>query len=421
MRNGSGPVISLFSGAMGLDLGLERAGVPTTLAIEIDDICCATIRKNRPGHDVWRADIADLDGKTILGRLKAPREVFSMVGGPPCQSFSPGGKRAALSDPRGNLIYVYLKLITEIRPRFFVLENVANIVTAALSHRPIAERPGKHWNLSSYNGKTQKHDDNAAPMAPEELSGSAIRQIIRDVTGLGYHIRFSVVDSADYGAPQHRLRFIMLGACEGEAPALPAASHGDASLEQAPEQTVRDAIYDLRGAPGPHSVYTPEVARFFALVPPGGNWRHLPKDLQRDALGDAAHAAGGGKTGFYRRLAWDAPSPTITGRANRKGSALCHPEAIRPLSVRECARLQGFPDDWTFCGSMNRQYSQIGNAVPVPLGTAIGEAILAASNGHKPDQGPFDLEHALNVAVSRLRASARNKKPKKKDDRPTLF
>ena len=412
---------SLFSGAMGLDLGLEQAGIQATLAIEIDDLCCATIQKNRPGHDVWQADIAKLDSEAILDHHKNPSEVFLMVGGPPCQSFCPGGKRAALSDPRGNLIYIYLKLINEIRPRFFVLENVANIVTAALRHRPISERPGKHWNLSSYNGRTKRKDDTAAPLEPEELSGSAIRQIITDLTSLGFEISFSVVDSADYGAPQHRLRFIMFGAREGRAPVIPSPSHGERSESLAPERSVRDAIYDLLGNPGPHSVYTPEVARFFALVPPGGNWRDLPKELQRAALGDATLAAGGGKTGFYRRLAWDCPSPTITGRANRKGSTVCHPEAIRPLSVRECARLQGFPDDWTICGSMNRQYMQVGNAVPVQLGAAIGKAILAAEDGPKCDQSSFDLEHALNMAVKRLRASARNKRPKKTNDQPSLF
>lgn len=418
---GDAPVISLFTGAMGLDLGLEQAGVEATLAIELDDLCCATIHKNRPGHDVWQADIAQLDSKAILDRHRNPKEVFLMAGGPPCQSFSPGGKRAALSDPRGNLIYIYLKLIDEIRPRFFVLENVANIITAALRHRPIAERPGKKWNLSSYSSRNGKTDDDVVPMEPEELSGSAIRQIIEDVTSLGYHISFSVVDAVDYGAPQHRFRFIMFGSREGQAPILPPATHGTYSLDQRPERSVRDAIYDLRGNPGPHSVYTPEVARFFALVPPGGYWRHLPKELHREALGDASHAAGGGKTGFYRRLSWDVPSPTITGRANRKGSALCHPEAVRPLSVRECARLQGFPDDWTFCGSMNRQYLQVGNAVPVHLGVAIGKAILGATSRRRPDQNSFDLEYALDLAVRRLRASARNKRPKKKDNQPSLF
>lgn len=424
VRKGSVPAISLFSGAMGLDLGLDQVGVQSTLAIELDDHCCETIQKNRPGLDIWKADIANLDGKAILDRHKNPKEVFLMVGGPPCQSFSSGGKRAGLSDPRGNLIYVYLKLIEEIRPRFFVLENVANITTAALRHRPIAERPGKKWNLSSYNGRTDKKDGNVSPMEDDELSGSAIRQIIRDVTTLGYQISFAVVDSADYGAPQHRFRFIMLGSREGPAPVMPTPTHGELSDGRMPVRTVRNAIYDLRNHPGPHSEYTPDVARYFALVPPGGNWRHLPKDLQRVALGEASHAAGGGKTGFFRRLSWDTPSPTLTGRANRKGSAMCHPEALRPLSVKECARLQGFPDDWAFCGSMNRQYLQIGNAVPVQLGAAIGRAVLDVVDGPKLAKSEFDHEQALDIAVKRLRATARNKRPKtdkRRSDQPSLF
>jgi DNA (cytosine-5)-methyltransferase 1 len=414
------PVISLFSGAMGLDLGLEQAGIRPTLAIEQDELCCATIQTNRPDQDVWQADISQLGSKAILERIRRPKDVFLMVGGPPCQSFSSGGKRAALSDPRGNLIYVYLKLINEIRPQFFVLENVANIVTAALSHRPISERPGKHWNLSAYNGRTKKEGDNAPPMEPQELSGTAIRQIIADVTALGYHISLSVVDSAEYGSPQRRLRFIMIGSRESRAPVMPEPSHGERSKKKTPERTVRDAIFDLRGHPGPHSIYTPEVARFFALVPPGGNWRHLPKELHLEALGDATMAAGGGKTGFFRRLSWDAPSPTITGKANRKGSALCHPEAVRPLSVKECARLQGFPDDWKLSGSMNRQYMQVGNAVPVLLGAAVGQAILSAAAGTKPNQDSIDLDCALATAINRLKASARNKR-RKNVDQPTLF
>jgi DNA (cytosine-5)-methyltransferase 1 len=413
------PSLSLFSGAMGLDLGLEQAGIKTTLAIDDDTLCCRTMRTNRPDHHDWEADISQLTSQDILDRLSRPKELFLMVGGPPCQSFSSGGKRAALADPRGNLIYVYLRLIDQIRPRYFILENVANIITAALHHRPIADRPGKRWNLSSYQDKAVPSGDDAPPMKAEELSGSAIRQIVDDVRELGYDFTISVVDSCDYGAAQKRLRFIMLGSRDGRAPTMPPPTHGDRSSSQTPEHCVRDAIYDLRDNPGPHSEYTPSVARFFALVPPGGNWRDLPKDLQREALGDASLAAGGGKTGFYRRLAWDAPSPTITGRANRKGSALCHPEAIRPLSVRECARLQGFPDDWVFQGSMNRQYLQVGNAVPVPLGAAIGRALLETA-GEKPTLGAFDLDRALLISIKRLRAAARNKRSKK-DEQPTLF
>jgi DNA (cytosine-5)-methyltransferase 1 len=171
----------------------------------------------------------------------------------------------------------------------------------------------------------------------------------------------------------------------------------------------------LQNNPGIGSEYTPEVRRFFSLVPEGRNWRSLPPKLQEKALG-GAWEAGGGKTGFYRRLAWDTPSPTITGRANRKGSALCHPAAARPVSVRECAALQGFPDDWVFSGSMAAQYVQIGNAVPI----ALGKAIATSFRDHEvrarrlKDNETLDFDEMLNAAVARLRASARNKRPPKR-------
>ena len=403
-------VWSFFTGAMGLDLGLELAGLPATLAVEIDQDCCATIRNNRPRLDIWETDISRLIPTDLFARRGNPREVFLMAAGPPCQSFSPGGKRAALSDPRGNLVYTYLKLINEVRPRYFIFENVANIVTAALKHRPISERPGKHWNLSVYEKKKiDGHDE--APMQPDELSGSAIRQVFADMSGLGYHLNLAVVDAADFGAAQHRLRFVMLGARNGSAPKIPSPTHGEFSPERIPYRTVRDAIHDIRQDPGPHSEYTSAVARFFVMVPEGGNWRHLPKELQPEAMGPS-YEAGGGKTGFYRRLSWGEPSPTITGRSNRKGSAVCHPEFVRPLSVRECARLQGFPDDWEFVGSMSQQYQQVGNAVPVQLGIALGRAVLGHKDRTKKphSQTGTDLERMLGAAVARLRASARNKK-----------
>lgn len=396
---------------MGLDLGLESAGLYSTLAVEVDESCCQTMRRNRPALDVWQTDISDLNDETIRQHRNTSANVFLMVGGPPCQSFCTGGKRAALSDPRGNLIYTYLRLIQQVKPSYFVLENVAHLVTAPLTHRPIAERPGRNWNLSKYTASESPGicgDDDLA-MKPDELSGSAIRQIISDVHQLGYAINFAVVNAADYGAPQHRLRFIMLGSREGGGPPVPAPEHSEAPNGRTPLKTVRDAIFDLRQHPGPHSEYTPEVARFFELIPPGGNWRRLPPKLQREALGEASFAAGGGKTGFFRRLAWDAPAPTITGRANRKGSAMCHPEFTRPLSVRECARLQGFPDEWTFHGSMSDQYVQIGNAVPVQLGAAVGRELLAHDRcPTKHREG--DLEAMLTSAVTRLRAAARNKR-----------
>ena len=402
---------SFFSGAMGLDLGLETAGLVPTLAVEIDPIFCHTIRANRPELDLLQCDVTKLNAKGLREHRDFGGEVFLMAGGPPCQSFSSGGKRAALNDPRGNLMYEYFRLISEVRPRYFVLENVANLATAALRHRPIAERPGKHWSLKRYSGPENREEGAVDALDYDELSGSALRQIIDDAANLGYHIAFGVIDAADYGAPQHRLRFVMLGSRDRPPAAMPMPTHG---IVGSPFRTVRDAIWVLRNDPGMHSAYTRVVHDYFSLVPEGGNWRSLPREIQKKAMGNS-YESGGGKTGFFRRLAWDRPAPTITGRANRKGSALCHPDQVRPISVLEAAALQGFPSDWHFVGAMNRQYMQIGNAVPIPLGVAIGNAILEhdASKLHNFVKHP-DAETMIANAVARLRASARNRVAKAK-------
>ncbi len=419
-RNEHREVWSFFSGAMGLDLGMEQAGLPATLAIECDPDCRATIKANRPNLLLPEfpvdkpGDISAISSKDLRQLSGHDGQVFLMVGGPPCQSFSTGGKRAALSDPRGNLIYAYLRLIKQIRPKYFVLENVANLVTAAINHRPIKDRPGQQWNLKKYNDQKLQVDDGNAPLTKDEMSGSAINQILKDVHKLGYRVSFAILNSAEFGAPQKRLRFVMIGSTEEYVVPMPTPTHSeDPNDNQEPYVTLRDATWDLRDSPGPHSVYTDKVRAFFENIPPGGNWRNLPLEMQKDALG-GSFEAGGGKTGFYRRLHWDRPTPTITGRANRKGSAICHPSDVRPLSVRECARVQGFPDNWEFTGAMSSQYQQIGNAVPTQLGRAVADAILRQDEEQKkwPE---LPLDYQLEVAVTTLRASARNnKKPRRK-------
>lgn len=398
-------VWSLFSGAMGLDIGLELAGLPATVAAEVDPACCQTIRLNRPDLVLVEGDVRTLHASDLRQVSGADDDVFLVAGGPPCQSFSPGGNRAALTDPRGNLIYEYFRLVSEIRPQFFLFENVANLLTAALRHRPIAERPGQNWNLNAYHASRDHNDDSAAPMADDELSGSAFRALLEAIGSLNYRVSFGVLDASEYGAPQRRLRFVMLGARDCAPPQLPTPTHGEKPSMQR-WRTVRDSIQDLQADPGPHYKYTDRYRHLFELVPPGGNWRDLPSDLQPDAMG-GSFLAGGGKTGFFRRLSWDAPAPTITGKPNRKGAALCHPQVVRPLSVRECARLQGFPDEWTFSGPVQEQYRQIGNAVPVHLGEALGRAIINAGDKTGLELPP---EWMLQTALSKLRHAARNKR-----------
>lgn len=407
MTTSAVPVVwSFFTGAMGLDLGLEQHGFKPSLAVELDPVICRTIASNRPGHRVAQANVGSLDARALRA-LGGADDVDLMVGGPPCQSFCPGGKRSALSDPRGNLIFEYLRLVGEVRPRRFVLENVAGLISAAIRHRPITQRPGRSWNLASYSRPGQQvlpAPGEPLPLEPDEQSGSAIRLLLETaVAELGYHVEFGVLDASRFGAAQRRYRFVLVGDRDAPAPPLPEPTHGfEDGLE--PGRTVRDAIEDLADDPGPGSRYTADVQAVFDLVPEGGNWRSLPRDVAERAMGERSYRAGGGKTGFFRRLAWDQPSPTITGKANRKGSAMCHPASTRPLSVRECARLQGFPDDWSFVGSMHQQYLQIGNAVPTALGAAVGQMLISS-----PRETSCSHDDLLARATEVVRASARNR------------
>lgn len=393
---------------MGLDLGLEAAGVAPTLAVEADPWCCRSIAANRPAVTLLEGDLREMDGPCLRSASGRRGDVHVIAGGPPCQSFSSGGKRASLADPRGVLVFEFFRIVAEVRPRYFLFENVANLLTAAVRHRPIAERPGKSWNLSTYTADPRGNGD-APPMQPDELSGSAIRSLLGSLAALEYAISLGIVDSAEAGAPQRRLRLVIFGSRTGPPPALPQPTHGAEPL--LPFATVRDAIWDLREDPGPGSEYAEATKRVFERVPPGGNWRSLPKGVQKEVMG-RAYAAGGGKTGFFRRLGWEEPSPTITTKPNRKSSAMCHPDATRPLSVRECARLQGFPDDWQFPGPMNKQYEQIGNAVPVKLGEALGASLLAGGM-----RGAVSSQEAmLAAAQARLRAAARNKRSTRRQE-----
>jgi DNA (cytosine-5)-methyltransferase 1 len=402
---------SFFTGAGGLDLGMESVGLKPELAVEIDPTCCATLATNHSNLRVLRNDVTQL-GQRDLRQAGGSDDVDLMVGGPPCQSFSTGGGRAALNDPRGNLIFEYLRIIDEIRPRAFVLENVANLITAAINHRPINKRPGNRWNLSSYSVNNEPSSGplgkgEPAPLGPDELSGSAIAYLL-DVLKekLEYSISLAILNAADFGAPQRRLRLLIVGSRDAKAPAFPSPTHGPGA--PVPYATVRDAIWDLRGNPGPGSAYTDGVRTVFDLVPEGRNWRSLPPEIARSAMGERSYVAGGGKMGFFRRLAWDEPSPTITGRSNRKGSALCHPVESRPLSVHECARLQGFPDGWHFAGSAAARYQQVGNAVPVALGGAVGRMMTQHLDG-SGDVETRTVDAMLSEATTRLRSSALTK------------
>jgi DNA (cytosine-5)-methyltransferase 1 len=348
------PVISLFSGAMGLDLGLIDAGLHVAVSQDYEKWCVETIRKN--GHVAVEGDIRELikaDPKCgfLLKPAKLKKEaVFAVVGGPPCQSFSTAGKRKGVEDERGMLYNQFIHVVETIRPRFFVMENVKGL--ASMPSDPI--------------------DKQSPPL---------IKHILEKFKALGYHTVHGVLDAVHYGTPQFRERLVIVGSRDKEAIFLPSPTHFH--MHQKAEmrwRTLFDAIGDISDC-GPHGKFTPAINEYLKLVPEGGNWRSLPPDKTKAAMG-GAFESGGGKVGFYRRLSYSEPSPTLVTSPNQKATLLCHPRETRPLSVSEYARIQQFPDAWQFEGKATDCYRQIGNAVPIPLGRAIGQMLISVALGN---------------------------------------
>ncbi len=345
---------------MGLDLGLEAAGFHVRVAVEINKAAIETIELNRPGLPLMKKSIQRIPTEEILRTAGLRKgEVTVISAGPCCQSFSTVGKRHSVSDERGNLFRDFCRIVRGGRPRFFVMENVKGILSAAIKHRPLNKRgPG------------------FPPLSREEKLGSALDLILEELTKLNYYVVFGLLNAADYGVPQKRWRVFFVGSRDGEEIGLPSATHSGLSFGQDDGLhrwvTLRRA---LRGVDGRNwSDFPQERLKLLRRLRPGQDWRDLPRDLRRRALG-AALDSWGGRTGFCRRLSWDKPSPTLTTDPCGRATTLCHPTEDRPLCVEEYATLQQFPRDWKFAGSINQQYIQIGNAVPVGLGVAIGRML----------------------------------------------
>lgn len=356
--------LSFFSGAMGLDIGLEKSGIHLLLACEIDKTCRRTITANRPDigliGDIWKYDADQI--REYAG-LKLNDEIDVMVGGPPCQAFSTAGARRGFSDARGNSFLRYVDLILEMRPRFAVIENVRGLLSAPMVHTPHSER-GADWVPD-----------------PEERAGGALMHIISMLRRGGYGVSFNLYNAANFGVPQSRERVILLCSRDGaKLPHLVPTHSQDGSFGLPKWRTLRDALTGIDPKSGDHDEFPEERLRFYRLLRSGQYWKHLPKELHREALGRALDS-GGGKTGFLRRLDWNKPACTLVTSPTMPATDLCHPDENRPLSVQEYARIQQFPDNWIFCGSIADRYKQIGNAVPVGLGEAVGRAILAHIDG----------------------------------------
>jgi DNA (cytosine-5)-methyltransferase 1 len=344
-----------FSGPGGLSLGLKTAGFDVLAAFDIDEFAVATHRANL-GERVFQADACTLAGSELLETLGLRvGQLDLFAGGPPCQGFSKQKRGAHEGDDRNELVLEFARLAEETQPRAFLLENVAML----------GGKRGKDF-LSRLSEKLQN-----------------------------YRLYPRFYNSADFGLAQTRERFILVGRRKD----VRARFRAPAPLTRK-WLTVGDV---LAGLPEPPLDYTdhpeypnhqrarvtqPNIDRF-SFVPQGGGWQDIPWEHRLDCH-KVVNVKQGGWPDVYGRLRWDGQCPTITGgfdsfTRGRYG----HPLHDRPLTPREAARLQGFPDDFAFKGTRGDVRRQIGNAVPPPLAYAVGRAIAEmlsmADNGDADD------------------------------------
>lgn len=329
--------VELFAGGGGLALGMSLAGFHHVLLNEFETAACKTLKTNRPEWNVIEGDVRHIDFTPLRGK------VDFLSGGFPCQAFSYAGKGAGFNDTRGTLFFELARAVKEIQPKVFMGENVKGLI----SHE---------------NGRTFETIKNA-------------------IAELGYTlVEPRVLRAIMYQVPQKRERLILIAIRNDIAKRVefhwPTPYHEVLTLRDALYQSV---IFDSDVPVSEGALYPEKKKRVLAMVPQGGDWRNLPEDVAKDYMG-GSWLLGGGKTGMARRLSLDEPSLTLTCSPCQKQTERCHPLETRPLSIREYARIQTFPDSWNFQGSMSDKYKQIGNAVPVNLAWAVGRSLIRLFN-----------------------------------------
>ncbi|WP_085542626.1 DNA (cytosine-5-)-methyltransferase [Cedecea sp. NFIX57] len=326
-------VLELFAGAGGMALGLEKAGLKSVLLNEIDSHACKTLRKNRPEWNVVEGDVSKVDFTPYRDTVDV------LAGGFPCQAFSYAGKKLGFEDTRGTLFFEFARAVKEINPKVLLAENVRGLLN---------------------------HDD-----------GRTLETIKNIITDLGYTLfEPRVLKAIFYKVPQKRERLIIVAVRNDLANGIeyewPSSYNKILTLKDALK---KGELYDSDVPESEGQKYPKRKAEILSMVPPGGYWRDLPEDIQKEYMLKSFYL-GGGKTGMARRLSWDEPSLTLTCAPAQKQTERCHPEETRPLTVREYARIQTFPDGWVFEGPMSAKYKQIGNAVPVNLSFAVGKSVV---------------------------------------------
>ncbi len=347
--------ISFFAGAGGLDIGIHKAGFDVKLSVELEEKYCKTLKLNNPTFNVINENIMNYSKDRIYkdANLKADKEIDLIFGGSPCQSFSTAGKRKAFSDERGKAMLKFIELIEETKPKAFLLENVKGLLSAPLKHRPLNER-----------------GEGFPPLNKEEQKGSALMYLLSQVND--YNVVYKVVNSAEYGVPQKRERVIFVGIRKdlNKYYEFPKITHGGKTGKAF--NTVGEVIKKLKETNQTYVKYSQERLKYMKLIPKGGgNWRDLDEAIAEKAMG-GAFKSGGGKTGYFRRVKANEPSPTLLTSPIQKSTNLGHPYEDRPLSIEEYLEIQGFPNGYKINGTINDQYTQIGNAVPVKVAEVIG-------------------------------------------------
>lgn len=328
MNGGFKPIgLELFAGGGGLALGLEQAGIESAAYVEFNHAACETLRRNRPQWNVIEGDVHNVDFTQYKGKVNF------VSGGAPCQAFSYAGKKMGFGDTRGTLFAEFSRCVQEVQPMMFMFENVRGLLS---------------------------HDH-----------GRTFETIYHTFISLGYKVQYQVLDACYFGVGQKRERIIVIGIRDDLADKI--------SFEYPkPDDhwtTIRDVLQNV--PPSPYIAYSERKRKVMELVPPGGCWVNLPEDVAKDYMGKSYYS-GGGRRGMARRIGWDEPCLTLTTSPSQKQTERCHPDETRPFTVREYARIQAFPDDWEFSGTVSDQYKQIGNAVPVELARRIGVQVVKA-------------------------------------------
>lgn len=323
--------LELFAGAGGLAIGLEMAGFNNIGLIEIDKDACKTLKHNRSSWNVINHDIMELVSYDLCKYFEINKGELDLIsGGSPCQSFSYAGKKLGLEDSRGNLFYSYVEFLKQLQPKCFLFENVKGLLT---------------------------HN-----------KGNTFSLILRYFENCGYTLQYKVLNANDYGVAQKRERLIVIGIRKDLKDIL----KFNFPKKYKYKPILRDILLDVPVSCG--AKYSKEKEAIFKLVPPGGYWKHIDEKIAKRYMKSCWNMTGG-RTGILRRLSMEEACLTILTSPQMKQTDRCHPLYERPFSIRESARIQSFPDNWEFCGSINSQYRQIGNAVPCLLAYAIGKEL----------------------------------------------